>query len=64
MRFSSVVVSALSLATSSVGKEMEPDQQRAAELFDSRLRHSTIMHKKIVSHVMSLLLTHFARTNN
>jgi hypothetical protein len=50
MRFSTIAMSALSLATSSLAKEMEQDQQRAAELFDSRLRHSTIMNKKIVSY--------------
>jgi hypothetical protein len=57
MRFSTAVVSALSLATSSFGKEMEQDQQRAAELFDSRLRHSTIMNKKIVSHAVDFMAT-------
>ena len=49
MRFSTVAVSALSLATSSLGKEMKQDQDRAARLFDSRVRHMEIMNKKIVS---------------
>ena len=54
MRFSTIAVSALSLATSSLAKEMEQDQQRAAELFDSRLRHSTIMNKKIALYEQGL----------
>lgn len=37
----------LAFAAGVLAKEVAPDQQRAAELFESRIRHSEIMNKKL-----------------
>ncbi|CRK16700.1 hypothetical protein BN1723_011058 [Verticillium longisporum] len=45
MRFSAAV--ALTAATAVVGRELPVDEDRAAELFDSGVRHMDLMAKKI-----------------
>lgn len=48
MRYSLNAVALAAFATYAVAKEMVPDEQRAAEIFDSGLRHMTIMATKEV----------------
>lgn len=49
MRYSLNTVALAALSGYAVAKEMVPDEVKAAELFDSGIRHETIMATKEVS---------------